>query len=243
MDIHQQSGSELPHSKVFWLTQSLSDIPQDASWLSQAELAVLAGFRFTKRRDDWKLGRWTAKQAVCRYMLKDSPILSDLEIRAAEDGAPEAFMRGEPAGVSISISHSRQKSLCVLGPLGFEVGCDLEWIEPREERFAGDYFRAEEISTLQQFPAEEALLVNLIWSAKETVLKILRKGLTRDTRSVSIQPSFQGPEDSWKIWFGRCLESSRSFYGWWRNREGFIYTAASDQVTSAPEQLLVGSRQ
>jgi 4'-phosphopantetheinyl transferase len=227
-----------------WLTQSLSDLPQNDSWLSEAERLVLAGMRFPKRRDDWKLGRWTAKQAICACKIKDSPVLSDLEIRAAADGAPEAFWGNEPAQVSISISHSRQQSLCVVEPCDCSPGCDLEWIEPHEENLARDYFTPEEISILQQAPAEAVLLVNLIWSAKETVLKILRQGLRLDTRSVAIHPDFPGLEGAWNTWTGRCLESSRVFRGWWRSAGGYIYTAASDRITSAPEEIImVASRE
>ena len=166
-----------------------------------------------------------------------------MEIRAAADGAPEAFWGGEPAQISISISHSRQQSFCIAGPSDCSVGCDLEWIEPRERGFAGDYFTAEEISYLQQAPADEALLVNLIWSAKETVLKILRQGLRRDTRSVSILPEFRGHEGAWNTWTGRCLESSRVFQGWWRACEGYLYTAASDPSASPPEEIILVARE
>jgi 4'-phosphopantetheinyl transferase len=232
--------SPIPMTEVLrWLSQTLSDIPQDDSWLSEAERSVLAGLRFPKRRGDWKLGRWTAKRAICACQMKDSTAFSNLEIRAAKDGAPEVFWDNTPAKISISISHSREKSFCVVGPYGCGSGCDLEWIEPREESFPGDYFRPEEISYLQQAPAEQALLANLIWSAKETVLKILRQGLRRDTRSVSIHLDLPGREGAWNAWTGRCLESASVFYGWWRSREGYIYTAASDRITSAPEQLLV----
>lgn len=224
---------------LHWLSQNLSDVPQSDDWLSEAERSVLAGLHFTKKRDDWKLGRWTAKQAICACQMKDSAAFSNLEIRAAEDGAPTAFWDNEPAKVSISISHSHEKSFCVVGPPGCGTGCDLEWIEPREVNFAGDYFRPEEISYLQQAPAEQALVVNLIWSAKETVLKILRQGLRRDTRSVAIHPGFLGLEGAWNAWTGHCLESSRVFCGWWRSWEGYIYTAASDQITSAPEEIIV----
>jgi 4'-phosphopantetheinyl transferase len=231
--------SSIPMTEILhWLTQNLSDVPQDDDWLSEAEHSVLAGLRFPKRRDDWKLGRWTAKRAICACHARDSAVFSHLEIRAAADGAPEAFWDNRPAEVSISISHSRQRSFCVVGPMGRGVGCDLEWIEPREENLPGDYFRPEEIYCVQHAPAEQALVINLIWSAKEAVLKTLRQGLRRDTRSVAIHPDFPGLEGAWNPWTGRCLESSRVFYGWWRACEGYIYTAASDQITSAPEEII-----
>jgi 4'-phosphopantetheinyl transferase len=122
---------------------------------------------------------------------------------------------------------------------GFGVGCDLEWIEPREANFAADYFTPEELAATLEAPAGRELLETLIWSAKETGLKILRQGLSRDTRSISISLNTPVQEGSWSMWNGRCLESSLVFYGWWRTSEGFVYTIASDRPTSAPESLVL----
>ena len=222
---------------IFWIAQTSFQIPGNNDWLSEAEQRVLAGFRFAKRSNDWRLGRWTAKRAIlaCRAGM-DSPVQS-LEIRAARDGAPEAFCEGEPAGVSISISHSRDRSFCAVMPSGGAIGCDLEWIELREENFAADYFTPEEISIVRKSPQDASLTVNLIWSAKESVLKAVRMGLSRDTRSVLIRPELEGGEGSWNAWSGRCLVSSRLFHGWWRMVGGFVYTIASDQSTSPPQEL------
>ena len=118
------------------------------------------------------------------------------------------------------------------------MGCDLEWVEPREDNLIQDYFTAEEILLSTQLPeSERDLLVNLIWSAKETTLKILREGLRRDTRSVAVRPDIGGDENEWNAWTGRCLESSRCFYGWWRTSSGYVYTLGSDHPTSLPKEL------
>jgi 4'-phosphopantetheinyl transferase len=224
---------------LHWLTQNLSDVPEENDWLSESERIVLSGMRFPKRRNDWRLGRWTVKQAIRACQSNRDPLLSSLEIRAAADGAPEAFRNGEPAGFCISISHSNSRSMCAVGMSGLAVGCDLELIEQREIKFFEDYFAPEEIDLLQKTSAERNLVAYLIWSAKETVLKILRQGLRRDTRSVLIHPDFSGPQDSWCAWTGQCLETSRSFSGWWRVDEGFVYSLAGENPASLPKQLFV----
>jgi 4'-phosphopantetheinyl transferase len=165
--------------------------------------------------------------------------MQSLEIRAAEDGAPEAFWSGQPAEVSISISHSRGRSICAVARDNLSIGCDLEWIEPREENFAEDYFTAEEMAVILGSPLERSIIVNLIWSAKEAALKVVRAGLSRDTRSVVITPDFSAPEGGWNKFSGRCLESSGVFYGWWRTGEGYVYTIASNQPTAFPKELIL----
>jgi 4'-phosphopantetheinyl transferase len=79
----------------------------------------------------------------------------------------------------------------------------------------------------------------LVWSAKETALKILREGLRRDTRSVQIHVDPWERDDTWNSWNGCCRESSRVFHGWWRARDGFVYTMASSQRSLIPEELLI----
>lgn len=224
---------------LYWLTQDSSDVPDNENWLSLAERSILAGLRFPKRRRDWLLGRWTAKQAICAYQSRKDSTLSSLEIRAAADGAPEAFWDGEPGKISLSISHSNDQSFCVVSLPGGSIGCDMERIEAREDPFAEDYFTPEEIAFCKNAPVEKTLAINLVWSAKESTLKALRQGLRRDTRSVRIHPELRGREGSWNTWTGHCLESSRTFWGWWRSCDGYIYTLASDQRTSSPERLSV----
>src|SRR5271165_7635467 len=95
--------------KVYWLQQCASDVPSDNDWLSASENERLSGIRFPKRRADWRLGRWTAKNAVAACLNWPShptaTMLARVAIVPAESGAPQVFLAGEPAAISISISH------------------------------------------------------------------------------------------------------------------------------------------
>jgi 4'-phosphopantetheinyl transferase len=224
---------------IYWLSRNADDVPGDDDWLSAGERAVLSGMRFAKRRNDWRLGRWTAKRALSVRLPEHGRSLSSLEIRAAADGAPEVFVENAPGQFAISISHSSGRSLCALGPPACALGCDLERLEMREESLARDYFAPEEISFCAQAP-DQAAALTLIWSAKESTLKALRVGLRRDTKSILILPiDCSSPDTSWKPWTGHCLESSRVFYGWWCSDTEFIYTLASDRITASPEELMI----
>ena len=210
-------------------TQDLSDVPENDGWLDAGEREILAGLRFTKRRNDWRLGRWTAKQAILAFLrLEHDADLSMIGIRAASDGAPEAFLRNEPAEVAISISHSGGRSFCAAGPPDVALGCDIEQLEPRGKRMTEDFFTHEELESVREAALEnEILAVNLIWSAKESVLKAMREGLRRDTRDISILPVFAGqeePEIGWRRWTGRCRQTSREFHGRWLADSRFVYT-------------------
>ena len=225
------------NARLFWLTQTLAEVPENDDWLSSGETARLSRMRFPKRRDDWRLGRWTAKKAVCSCCPEDVPGVTSLEIRSAEDGAPEVFWSGRLLNVSISISHSQGRGFCVVCPGSLALGCDLEFIEPREEQFAEDYFTPGERDFLIRVPDSERVpVLNLLWSAKETMLKALRQGLRRDTRSVAVSAGGWDCADGWRRWMGRCLESRLVFHGWWRREGAFVYTMAADRPTAVPEE-------
>jgi 4'-phosphopantetheinyl transferase len=227
-------------ARLYFLSLTLADVSDDDGWLNTAERARLAAMRFAKRRNDWRLGRWTAKRAVSIYQHGelDFRALSNLEIRAAPDGAPEAFIAEQPAPVSLSISHSRERSLCVVSEGASAAGCDLEWIEAREEALVEDYFAAEEIALVAQAPAaERATTVTLIWCAKESALKSLRQGLNRDTRSVLVSLGAEEDKEAWNRLMVRCLESSLIFHGWWRLSSGFIQCMTSIIPLSEPIDL------
>ncbi len=226
---------------VYWLTQRQSDVPDGDSWLSVRERAVAARMYFEKRRQDWKLGRWTAKLAVLRQGRRPSHPgqAARLEIIAAPDGAPEAFLDGASFPVSLSISHSSAAAFCAVASPGLRLGCDLEEIHPLEANFAADYFTSEELEAVEAIRAPERdERITLIWSAKESVLKATREGLRRDTRSVQVVVCEEGVE--WHPFQATDLESSRPFQGWWRVTEGLVHTIAADIPTNPPIALLRG---
>lgn len=213
---------------VDWLEQSVADVPPDDDWLTADEAARLAGFHIPKRRSDWRLGRWTAKQAVARRLRISR--LSDIEIRSAPSGAPEAFFAGRPADLSLSISHRAQVALCATAPPGEALGCDLELVEPRSDAFLADYFT----------PAEQALVARssdrfgmlaLLWSAKESALKALRTGLRLDTRSVAVSLGETSAE-LWQPFTVHCPEG-KILHGRWQCEGSWVRTLVARKLVSA----------
>ncbi len=174
---------------VYWLEQTQANLPSENDWLGPNEVLRLEAMHFPKRRADWLLGRWTAKHAVasCLGYSTAAGKLSVLEIRAASSGEPEAYFDGAPLPISISISHRADIGLCIVGPADARLGCDLELVEEHSQAFAEDYFTAEELALISQnSPSRRALLLSLLWSAKESTLKAVHEGLRLNPRSISI---------------------------------------------------------
>jgi len=214
------------------------DLPDGFGWLTAPEREVLSGLRLDKRRADWLLGRWAAKLAIARLPGGDRPGAS---ILASEDGSPRVHFAtagddvGESAGMAVDSSDSRAVSLSLshAGGSGFAaarsgttpIGCDIEVVEPRSAEFVADYFTAAERAAVgaERGPARD-VLVNLVWSAKESALKALGEGLRLDTRSVEVDTNAltQGRPE----WAPLAVTgpSGRIFRGWWRVHSGLVWT-------------------
>lgn len=200
----------------------LQHIPSGIEWLGSDERSVLDGLRLEKRRAEWQLGRYVAKVAV-GFVLGIDP-LQRIQIIAAEDGAPEPFVDGVRAGVEISISHRGGAGVCTVAPKA--VGCDIEAIEPRTQRFVNDFFTAREAEVVAaSSPEVRDLVVALTWSAKESALKALRTGLRRDTRSAEVELSDvdrSGP--GWRALSVSVGAEAMTLPGWWRADGGHVLT-------------------
>lgn len=232
---------------IAWLEQRQSDVPADNDWLSAEEKNCLGRLRVPKRCDDWRLGRWTAKQAVASYLRRphDPRHLAGIEIRASDSGAPEIFLQDQPTPLSISLSHSHGTALCTVSSSEMRLGCDVEAIEPRSDAFVSDYFTADEQHIIAQASrGERATFQALIWSAKESALKALREGLRLDTRSVRVsfgdallpasskgqqtpsQLSFNEriPPEAWRYLNVDSDSGGAVFAGWWRVENQMVRT-------------------
>ena len=225
---------------VYWLEQTDADMPVANDWLSGREATSLSRLRFAKRRSDWRLGRWTAKQAVA--LLLNMPArrdaLAGIEIRQASSGAPEVFFASQPSPVTISLSHREGAAVCAVAPSSIALGCDLEVIEPRSDTFVTDYFTPEEQALVARRPASERLrLLALLWSGKESALKALHAGLGLDTRSVIVDlvnPAIGSP--GWCPFRVRST-SGKIFYGWWQSSDPVVRTLVAAPPPAPPIAL------
>jgi 4'-phosphopantetheinyl transferase len=219
--------------KFFWLEQRICDVPQDDTWLSAVEWERCRAMCIPKRRAEWRLGRWTAKVALAslNQLTADAQTLAGIEVRSAKSGVPELYAAGRHSGLAMSLSHSNENALCLIASAGVSVGCDLEAIEQRSALFLADYFTEEEREVIQ-CAGDDVLLVNLIWSAKESVLKALGIGLRGDPRDIRIVVETETPafNDGAETWFALTARdhTGRSFQGVWRRSGSLVHTIVAD---------------
>jgi len=219
----------------------LEDVPAEADWLSEDEREVLARLKLEKRRLEWRLGRWLARQAVRDALAGDpQPDLSEIAVLAAADGAPEVHGLSRPVSLSLSHRHGRGLAAAALGDAA--LGCDLELLEPRSDRFIRDWLTRGESGHIFGAPEpQQPLLANLCWSAKEAASKVLRVGLRFDTRSFEVelpaQEDLPGSErdSAWRPVAVTAVRSRVRFAGVWRLRESFVETVLAAETFEVRE--------
>jgi 4'-phosphopantetheinyl transferase len=156
----------------------------------------------------------------------------ELEVRQQAGGAPEAYRGGIPLPVGMSLTDRAGWAVCLLGLEPGAVGCDLELVEPRSPGFVTGCFTRQE----QRIIGSDPLLASLLWSAKESALKVLRTGPRGDTRSVEVSLGCGRPSDGWSALTVRTGEG-RVLHGWWRRFGDFVLTVAADRPTPPPRCL------
>ncbi|MBT8491453.1 MAG: 4'-phosphopantetheinyl transferase superfamily protein [Deltaproteobacteria bacterium] len=219
---------------IWWTARNAAEVPDGDGWLTESERAIAADLAIDKRRREWRMGRWAAKQLLASIDSALTP--PSVSILAAEDGAPEAFRNGGRLDFSISISHRGSTAVAAACDHGV-VGCDLEAIEPRSARFVADFFTAAEAAAIDQLPeVDKSLACAVVWSAKEAALKVRRTGLRRDTRSIEVE--LGATLAASKSWAGLAITDhvdGGPLTGWWRVMDGeLVLVVASDAPESGP---------
>jgi 4'-phosphopantetheinyl transferase len=218
-----------------WLSRSAADVPAGDGWLGPRERAALAALTVARRRADWRLGRWTAKAAVAALLGTDA---ERVEVVAAPDGAPEAWVDGERAPVSVSLSHRAGRALAAVATAPAVVGCDLELVEPRSGAFVREWLTEAEQARVRAAGAEDgARAANLAWTAKEAAAKVRREGLRLDVRHAESAPSSGAAVDGWRPLEVAWREGPRTA-GWWREEPGWVMTVATEPASSSPPVAL-----
>ena len=88
---------------------------------------------------------------------------------------------------------------------------------------------------MRRYGEERAEIANLIWSAKESALKVLRTGLRQDTRSVEVEVESRD-EAGWQPLSVRA--GAARFPGWWIRYGEFVLTCVGGDPIDRPESLV-----
>lgn len=220
-----------------WHAGGIEDVPADDAWLDERERIRFARMTHAKRLSESRLSRWTAKNTAAAA-LGIGTSRSDLEriaVRNAPDGAPELFVDDEPIDAIIAMTDRSDWAVTAVRSGHERIGCDLEVVEPRSGAFVADYFTPTE--QLVVAGGDHDLLANLIWSAKESALKVLRTGLRRPTRSVEVVLDGRDARHGWRSFLVH-VDDGADQWGWWIRYGDFVLTVACAVPCDPPTSLV-----
>jgi 4'-phosphopantetheinyl transferase len=216
-----------------WFQAPVDQVPDDDDWLTGEERAVMTRLTIAKRRSDWRLGRWVAKSLVADVI--GTPA-HRVVIRAADDGAPEAFVDGAPSGLSLSLSHRDGVGVAAIGVLPTRVGVDLETLEPRSDAFVRDWLADEEQAKLPIAGPARDLQVLCCWTGKEASAKARREGLRLDVRHAVVEAGASVGGGGWAplvvTWRTECI----AHHGWWRHDERQVIAVVTEPPSDPPSR-------
>jgi len=214
-------------SAIEYTVREWEDVPPVTNWLTKSEQSRLQRFRFEKRRNDWLLGRWAAKNAILHIEKLPVADIARIEIPSAPSGAPQAFLDGEALETGISLSHSHARALCVVSHDVLLPGCDIELVEMRRPAFVETFFTDSERQLVDDAePSARDTLVTMIWSAKESTLKALGTGLKVDTRSIEVTPTDDPVSAGWNT-VDVVTSSGEMFTCFWRLDGQFVLSVSA----------------
>jgi 4'-phosphopantetheinyl transferase len=230
-----------------WLARGETQVPAGQHWLIGSEAARASSMRFTKRRNEYLVRRYAGKCAVAAVvgLPVDPAGLSRIGVLNRMSGAPYVEVDGQGLGLDISLTDRAGWAVCLVGPDLGAVGVDLEIVEPRSDGFVGDFLTPAEQAVVRSAkgPDGHDATANLIWSAKESALKVLRTGLRADTRSVEVvledPTGVGGRTGDWQRL--SVASGDRRFPGWWRRDGVFLLTVVAAAGLAEPPLLLTGS--
>ena len=148
-----------------------------AALLSEEERARMAAFKSPKRRQDFVLGRTSA-----RVLLADQMGLPPeaVPLRVADSGAVDV----EGAPYRLSIAHADAHAVAAVAER--PIGVDLERVRPRRPDLHRFLLHPDEGGLLDRLAPDRTSALVLCWTLKEATLKAMRTGLRCSPKDVRL---------------------------------------------------------
>ncbi|HEY1108840.1 MAG TPA: 4'-phosphopantetheinyl transferase superfamily protein [Opitutaceae bacterium] len=147
-----------------------------ATFLSAAETAQLARAGVPKRQADYLRGRYCAKMAIAALAADAVTDPSAWQVAAGVFGQP--VVRGAGlGGVQVSIAHSGDWASALAFDEGHPMAVDVELHDPAHAATIRSEVSEAELRAFAQIGCEGETSLTYLWTAKESLGKLLRSGL------------------------------------------------------------------
>ena len=154
--------------------------------------------RFDRQKQAYLLGRVAAKRAIRVLAPQVAP--SDIFIDAGVFGFPVVRSRFLE-NMQVSISHTDEIGLALAYPEAHPLGIDTERVDAERIASVESALDEQEHRLLRSLPLLYSVGQVLLWTAKESLTKVLRTGLTLDLKLAAVK-SLSRTDNVWVGRFG-----------------------------------------
>jgi 4'-phosphopantetheinyl transferase len=177
------------------------DAVPSEEFLSESEKKQLGNFQFSKKKQDFLLGRLAAKRAL--GALLPEPDLRCIEIRAGDLGQP-LVQHARAGSAEVTVSHSHGLAVALAYSAAYPMGIDLETVSAvSATTIIGELgTSASEQSWLAAAGVDDAIACCVLWTAREALGKALKVGLNRPLNALALAEIRAVGEGKW---IGRYL--------------------------------------
>lgn len=155
-----------------WFTGPEVRLP--AGTLSPEETAFADSLVYPKRREGWLTGRWAAKAALCRR----AGVTEGSRFTILPGALDQPVVTGPEPGHHVTLSHCGALAAAAAFPETHPMGVDVEAVGPRLTETLQDQFDPREVRLCRSSGMSQDEAYTVLWTAKESVAKALRTGLT-----------------------------------------------------------------
>jgi 4'-phosphopantetheinyl transferase len=187
------------HAVMFFSTDHIMQSGmecQSADVLHAVETAKFNSFQSQKRKGDFLLGRYCAKKAL--QALESQLTLQEIHIDAGVFNQP--VIKNPKSHYQVSISHTQSSAVALVFPEEQPMGVDVEMLSAESKAVLTGQFTDQENQLVLAYRDHIQDIVTLLWTAKESLSKILKTGLTLALHLLEVK-TFEKKEDYYVVTF------------------------------------------
>ncbi len=144
-------------------------------YLHVKELEYYLKLTYEQRVKSYLAGRYAAKKAVSSFVQEEN--LDQILIEQGVFHQP-IIVHTHANNIQVSITHCDDLGAAIAFPEALPMGIDIERISVKRKGILKSQMTEREKEIIKPFPYSEEVMLTLLWTAKESLSKILKTGLT-----------------------------------------------------------------
>jgi len=180
----QREETQLEAMLVIAFDSGIGALNQTAAeLLGPIEAAYYSNLRFERRQKSYLLGRYAAKLALREVLLE--PDFRSIQILKGVFEQPIVHSERE-SGWAVTISHAGSLAAGLAYPAGHPMGVDVERIDEARRETILSQLSPQEIEWVERTSTGQNDITTAIWTAKESLSKVLKTGLMTPVQIYSL---------------------------------------------------------